>query len=88
MLIAILFALGTANFAMSRAVLESGHPMVAALPDFYRRRGGRVALMLEFVLLCLAMLLVHGGMTGAAIAYSVYTGANLGFGWAIVSRRI
>jgi hypothetical protein len=36
-----IFVLGIANFAMHKAVLESGHPLVGRMPWFVHMLGGR-----------------------------------------------
>ena len=59
-----LFVLGIANFAMHKAVLESGHPLVGQMPRFVHKLGGRITLAAEFVLLLGAMLLVAAGFAG------------------------
>lgn len=88
MLIFLLFILGTANFAMQKAVLESRHPMLDALPGFYKRGGGRFSLGFEFVVLVVAMILTAQGWSGAAVAYGIYSALNLATAWLILSGRI
>ena len=43
-LIIIIFALGIGNFAFHKAVLEIRHPMLDVMPDFMRRKVGRMSL--------------------------------------------
>lgn len=74
--LALLFALGIANFAIHKAVLDSGHPMLDALPRFYRASAGRASLVFEFLVLLAAMLLAGNGWTGAVWAYLVYSALN------------
>lgn len=88
MLLAFLFILGIGNFAVHKAVLESRHPMLDALPGFYKSRGGKVSLGFEFFILLAAMLLAGNGWPGMAIAYSIYSLLNFGTGWLILSGRI
>ncbi|WP_345719542.1 hypothetical protein [Qipengyuania aurantiaca] len=88
MLLILLFLLGVGNFAVHKAVLESGHPMLDALPSFYRSGGGRFSLGFEFVLLLAAMLLTANGWAGMAIAYAIYSLFNFATGWLILSGRI
>jgi hypothetical protein len=88
MFLFILFLLGTANFAVQKAVLESRHPMLDALPGFYRSGGGRFSLAFEFVVLVVAMVLASQGWTGAVVAYAIYSALNLGTAWLILTRRI
>lgn len=88
MLLFILFILGTANFAVQKAVLESRHPMLDALPGFYRSGGGRFSLGFEFIILVVAMVLAAQGWGGAVVAYGIYSALNLGTAWLILSGRI
>ena len=88
MLLVVLFVLGVANFAVHRAVLDSGHPMLDALPGFYRGAGGRMSLGFEFLVLLAAMLLAGNGWPGAVTAYCVYSLLNLGTAWLVLSGKI
>lgn len=87
MLLAVLFVLGVANFAVNRAVMESRHPILDALPAFLRARGGRAAMVMEFAVLLAAMLLATNYWAGAAWAYGVYTALNLISAWLLFSDR-
>lgn len=88
MVIALLFALGVANFAVHRAVLESGHPVLDALPHLFRHGKGRISLLFEFLVLLAAMLLASNGWPGAAILYGCYSLLNLLAGWLMLDGRI
>ena len=88
MVLFLLFALGVGNFAVHKAVLESGHPMLDALPSFYRSGGGRVSLWFEFFVLLAAMLLAGNGYPGMILAYAIYSLFNFGTGWLVLSRRL
>lgn len=88
MVLALLFVLGIANFALHKAVLESGHPLLDALPGFYRASKGRVSLAFEFGVLLAAMLLASDLWPGALWAYIVYSAANFLSGWLVLSGRI
>lgn len=88
MLIALLFVLGVANFAAHKAVLESNHPMLDALPSFYRTAGGRFSLVFEFVVLLVAMLLTYDGWSGAATAYGIYSALNFLTAWMVLTGKI
>ena len=89
MVIFAVFLLGIGNFAAHKAVLESGHPMLDALPSFYKSGGGQFSLWFEFALLLSAMLLAGNGWPAMAItAYGIYTLLNLGTAWLILSGRI
>lgn len=80
------FLLGTVNFAMHKAVLESGHPLLGRMPHLVL--GGKASLMAEFIVLLGALLLVGNGYTGWGWAYFGYTAFNAFAAWLILSRRI
>ena len=86
--ILITFLLGIVNFAMHRAVLESGHPMLAESRWHRTSKLGRMSLALEFVLLLAAMLLVAAGRTGWSYAYAFYSALNRLAAWAVLTRRV
>ena len=88
MAILFTFLLGIGNFAIHKAVLESGHPMLGKMPWFVHMLGGRVSMATEFLILLAALLLVADGNTGWGIAYLAYSGLNGLAAWLIISRRI
>ncbi len=88
MLIAIVFLLGIANFAMHKAVLESGHPLVAALPALMRSPGQSFAYGLEFLVLVGSMLLAANSGAHWAWAYGAYSAVNALSAWLILTRRV
>ena len=81
------FLLGAVNFAMHKAVLESGHPLLRGMP-LARRLGGRGSLMVEFLLLLGAMLLAGAGDPAWAWAYAGYSLLNAIAAWLILTRRV
>jgi hypothetical protein len=83
-----IFLLGIGNFAMHKAVLESGHPLLGRMPWFFHMLGGKVTLATEFLLLLAAMLLAWQGWPAAAWAYFVYTLLNAVSAWLILTRRV
>lgn len=87
MAILIVFVLGIVNFAAHRAVLESGHPLVDAMPHLFRRLGGRMSLVVEFAMLLGSMWMVSAGSNGWALAYICYTAVNGLAAWLILSGR-
>ena len=87
-LVAIAFVSGIASFAACRAMYASGHPMIAALPQFLRAGGGRVGLALEFAVLLIAMALAFGGTGWAVGAYAAYALVNAGCAWMMLTGRI
>jgi hypothetical protein len=88
MAIFFLFLLGIGNFAMHKAVLESGHPLLGQVPWFFHLLGGRFSLVVEFFMLCGTMLMVSQGSEGWAWGYAVYSGINGLSVWLIMSGRI
>jgi hypothetical protein len=82
------FVLGTGNFALHRAVLESRHPMLGHSSWPLRAIGGRGSLAVEFLILLGAMLLAGLGSSGWAWAYAGYTGLNALAAWLILTRRV
>jgi len=88
MLIAILFMLGIGNFALNRAVVDSGHLMVARSPWFAHALAGRISLFIEFVVLLAAMLLASVGWSGVVWVYAAYSSLNALAAWLILSGRI
>jgi hypothetical protein len=88
MAIFALFLLGIANFAMHKAVLESGHPMLGQMPWFYHMLNSRLGLIVEFVMLIGSMLMVASGALGWAWGYGVYSLVNGAAAWLILSGRV
>lgn len=87
MIVAILFLLGIANFALNRAVLESGHELVEQFPRLFGGRG-TISLVFEFAVLVAAMLFAANGSPGVIWAYTIYSGANAVAAWLMLSHRI
>ena len=88
MAIFLTFLLGISNFAVHKAVLESRHPLLRQVPTVLRGFGGRVSLIVEFVLLVGALLLAaygHSGWSWAYLGYSLINGIS---GWLIISRKM
>ena len=88
MALIIIFGLGVGNFALHKAVLESGHPLIAQLTRRRGARGGGVMLAFEFLLLAAAMMLAAGNWPEVAFLYALYSIFNLVTGWLILNRRI
>jgi hypothetical protein len=91
MAIVIVFLLGIVNFAAHRAVLDGGHPLVDAMPramrSLGRLLGGRLSLVVEFVMLLGALWMVDAGSTGWALAYLGYSALNGLSAWLILGGR-
>ena len=83
----VIFLLGIANFALHKAVLESGHPLLARMP-FMNMLGARASLIAEFIVLLGAMLLVGSGSVLWGWAYFGYTAFNALAAWLILTRRV
>ena len=84
----IVFLLGVGNFALHKAVLESGHPMLGRMPWFVHMLGGRISLGVEFLVLLAAMLAMGNGYPAWAWAYLGYSALNAISAWLILSRRV
>lgn len=84
----VAFVLGTANFALHKAVLESGHPLLRQAPWLFELLGGRFSLILEFAMLLGTMLLVASGASGWLWLYFAYTTMNAASAWLILTGRI
>lgn len=82
------FLLGIANFILHKAVLDSRHPLMAAMPWFYNLLGGRGSLAVEFAMLLGALLLIAQGSSGWAWFYAAYTAVNALSAWLILTRRV
>jgi hypothetical protein len=88
MAIFTLFILGIANFAMLKAVQESGHPMLGRMPWYFHMLGGRFSLAVEFLMLLAAMLLATSSSTIWAWIYGAYSVVNGVSAWLILTGRI
>lgn len=88
MVILFVFLLGVGNFALHRAVLDSRHPILGEMRWLADGVGGRASMVLEFILLCVALLLAVAGHPGWAWVYLGYTALNGLAAWLILSRRI
>ncbi|WP_086606866.1 hypothetical protein [Erythrobacter donghaensis] len=84
----IIFLMGIANFAINRAVFDSGHPLFVRLPQASQTLGSRAALVSEFVVLWVALLLSVRGWPIFAYFYGIYTIANGFAAWLILTRRL
>ena len=58
--VGLVFLLGIANFALHRAAVESGHPLLGMIRESSRLFAPRVTYGVEFVLLVAALMLAHG----------------------------
>jgi hypothetical protein len=88
MAIVTLFLLGIANFAMRKAVLESGHELLGRSPWYVHMLGGRYGFGVEFLMLLGAMLMVDTGSLVWAWGYALYSAVNGLAAWLILSGRV
>jgi hypothetical protein len=88
MAIFMLFILGIANFALNKAVLESGHPLLGRMPWFFHLLGGRFSLAVEFLMLLAAMLMATAGSVVWVWIYGAYSVLNGISAWLILTGRV
>jgi hypothetical protein len=88
MAVFMLFLLGIANFAIHKAVLESGHPLLGRMPWFFHMLGGRFSLGVEFLMLLAAMLSAAAGSVTWAWIYAVWSVLNGISAWLILTGRV
>ncbi|MFM6831182.1 MAG: hypothetical protein ACKOVA_12760 [Novosphingobium sp.] len=86
--ILITFLLGVGNFALHRAVMDSGHPMLGRMPRFVHLLGGRFTMVMEFLLLVAALLFAAEGNVSGPIAYVIYSVLNSFSAWLILTDRV
>lgn len=84
--ILVIFVLGVGNFAMHRAVLESGHPLIGQMPWFVHLLD--VTFITEFLLLLASLLLAANGWPWLAWAYLGYSALNAIGAWLVLSGRV
>lgn len=82
------FLLGIGNFALHRAVVESGHRMIGEMEPAQLQAIRWLSLSFEFLLLCGVLFAVRSGHTIWLWAYMGYSVINGAAAWLIVSRRI
>lgn len=88
MLLIFCFLMGIANFAMHKAVAESGHPFVEDTKPFFGAHFSPYAsYAIELVLLIGAMLFAADGSPIIPVIYWAYTGMNGIATWLLLSGR-
>ncbi len=88
MLLVTCFFLGIANFALHKAVAESGHPVVEeAKRQFGTHLGPYGSYMIELALLIGAMWLASAGSLAVAVMYGAYTAINGVATWLLLSGK-
>ena len=88
MAIFFVFLFGIVNFAMHKAVLESGHPLLGRVPWYFHMLGGKLSFAVEFFMLAGAMLMIDNGSPGWAWGYMAYSALNGISAWLILSRSV
>lgn len=88
MAILITFLLGIGNFALHRAVMECGHPLLGRMPWFYHALGGRFTMVIEFMLLFAALMFAAQGNVSGPIAYVFYSVLNSFSAYLILTNKV
>jgi len=76
MAILLTFLLGIGNFALHRAVMESGHPLLGQMPWFYHAMSRRLSMVVEYLMLLGGLLLAAEGVVWGAVGYMLYSVLN------------
>ncbi len=88
MILIFVFLMGVANFAMHKAVAESGHPFVEDAKLYFGSHFGRNAsYAIELLMLIGAMLFAYEGSLLITLFYWAYTGMNALATWLLLSGR-
>ncbi|WP_128891421.1 hypothetical protein [Erythrobacter sp. HKB08] len=84
----IIFLFGIGNFAVHKAVMESGHPLLGQMSVFSSGHGKKIAFACEFLILLAALALGANGWPSVVWAYAIYSLLNGLSAWLILSGRI
>jgi hypothetical protein len=88
MLVLFCFLMGIANFAMHKAVAQSGHPFVEDTKRYFGKHFSPYASYgIELLLLIAAMAFAQSGSQWAALLYWGYTGFNGVATWLLLTGR-
>ncbi len=88
MLLIVCFVMGVANFAMHKAVSESGHPFVEETKLYFSPQFSPYgSYAIELALLMGALWFANGGSWAVSLTYGVYTGINAVATWLLLSGR-
>jgi hypothetical protein len=82
------FLMGIGNFAMHKAVVESGHPFIEDATLYFGRYFGRGGYAVEFVILAGAMLMAHSGSGWIVFGYVAYTLFNGLAAWLFLTGKL
>jgi hypothetical protein len=89
MFLIVCFFMGIGNFAMHKAVAESGHPFVEDTKIYFGQHFGQnISYFLEFAMLLGAMIMAHQGVLWIAFIYFAYTFFNGVAAWLLLSGRV
>ncbi|MCR2834492.1 hypothetical protein [Parerythrobacter lacustris] len=88
MALVIIFLFGIGNFAVHRAVMESGHPLLGQIAFRAQGLGRRIAFVSELLILIAALALALNGYPAVVWAYGIYSLLNIGSAWLILTGRI
>jgi hypothetical protein len=85
----ICFFLGIANFALHKAVVESGHPFVEDTKLYFGRHFGRNgSYVIEFVILAAAMIFAASGSWIILLFYIAYTLMNIFAAYMLLNGKV
>ena len=88
MLVVFCFFMGIANFAMHKAVAESGHPFVEDTKRYFGKHFSPYgSYAIELAILIGAMLFAQEGAVLVALVYLAYTGMNGVATWLLLSGK-
>lgn len=88
MLLVFCFLLGIGNFAMHKAVTESGHPYVEDTKRYFGRYLGPYgSYAIELALLIGALWFANEGSILVTLIYAAYTGMNGVATWLLLSGK-
>lgn len=88
MLLVFCFLMGIANFAMHKAVAESGHPFVEDTQRYFGKHFSPYGSYgIELVLLIAAMWFANEGSLLISLFYWAYTGMNGIATWLLLSGK-
>lgn len=89
MLLILCFLMGIGNFAMHKAVAESGHPFVRDTKLYFGKHFGQYgSYSVEWLMLAGAMYFAHEGSFVISSIYAAYTAVNALAAWLLLSGRI
>lgn len=88
MAILIIFLLGVGNFALHRAIMDSGHPLLGEIPWFTSTVSRRCSFGIEFLMLLGGLMLAAQGVAWGALGYLAYSLLNALSAWLILTGRV